>query len=102
MKWASLVAGVGIDHAAEPQRLVGEDADGPAAEPREGRDHVAGIGRLDLEDAVLVGQQRDDLAHVVGLARRWTARGRAGLRRGAPGDRSRRAPAGAARALPGR
>jgi len=47
----TLVAGVGVEHAAQPLRLVGDEADRPAAQSREGRHQIAGEGRLQLEHA---------------------------------------------------
>ena len=66
----TLVAGVAVDHAAEPQRLVGHEADRPSAQPRQCRHHVAGKRRLQLEQRAGIGQLAQDLAHVVGLAGR--------------------------------
>ena len=66
----TLVARIRVEHAPQPERLVGDEAHRPAAQPREGGHEIAGEGRLEFEHRLLVGDQRQHLAHVVGLARR--------------------------------
>ena len=64
-----LVGRVDIERAAEHHGLVGDDADGAAAQPREAGDQVLRPARLDLEDASAVHDGRDDLLHVIGAPR---------------------------------
>ena len=45
---------VDVEHAGERARLVADDADGLAAEPREAADDVLGEERLQLEELAVV------------------------------------------------
>ena len=47
--------------------MAGDDPDRMASDPREHRDHVRRVGRLQVHFAVPVHQTRDDVVHVVGL-----------------------------------
>ena len=55
-----------VQAAAEPQRVVGDDADGAAAEPAQRGGDVRRPLRVQLERAALVEQVLDDRVHVVG------------------------------------
>ena len=104
-----LGAGVGVEHAAEVARLVGDDADGAALEAGEPAHDVARPARRPLEQAAAVDDALDDVAHVVDAAlvvghgrrtgracsarpsgsaaggrRSWPAGGRAGRARASP------------------
>ena len=46
--------GVDVEHARERGRLVADDADAMAAEPREAADDVLRVARLDLEEVAVV------------------------------------------------
>src|ERR1700682_5276262 len=49
---------------------LGEKPARRAGEPREARDDIGGIGRLELEAAPDIGDGRDDLAYIVDATRR--------------------------------
>ena len=80
----------GVDDAAEAPRLVGDEADRAALDPRQGGDHVPRPVGAELEQAALVGERRGDVADVVDLARAL-GHGRAGSLRARPGARARSA-----------
>src|SRR5438067_8581254 len=61
--------GVDVEHAGEDGRLVGDDADAAAAEPREPADDVAREVLLDLEEVPVVDDRADDFLDVVRLVR---------------------------------
>src|SRR5947199_179509 len=61
-----LVGGIVVEGAPQHHRLVGDDADRVAGQAGEPDDNVAGPGGLQLEDAAVVDDGADDLAHVVG------------------------------------
>ena len=50
-----LARGVGVEHAGQHQRLVGDDADRAALDAAEAGDDVLGVRLLDLEEIALVG-----------------------------------------------
>ena len=54
----------------EVRRLVRDDADGAAAEPREADDDVARVVPVHLEERPIVGDRVHEVEHVVGLVRR--------------------------------
>ena len=58
-----------VEHAGERPRLVADDADAVAAEPREPAHDVLGEERLDLEELAVVDDRRDDRLDVVRLRR---------------------------------
>ena len=60
---------VDVEHAGERGRLVADDPDGVAAEPREAADDVRRPVRLHLEELAVVDDLRDHLLHVVRLRR---------------------------------
>ena len=62
-----LAAGVGIEHAGQHHRLVGDEADGAALDAAEAGDDVLGKVRLDLEEIAFVGDLQDQLLDVVGF-----------------------------------
>ena len=57
-------------HAGQVGRLVGDDADGPAAQAREADDDVRRVVPVHLEEVPVVGDRVDDVVHVVRLVRR--------------------------------
>ena len=65
----ALLGGGDVDDAAEVARLVCDDADRPAAEAGEARDHVARPARRDLEQVAAVDHVAHDVAHVIDLTR---------------------------------
>ena len=65
----SLLCGVGVDRAAQPARLIGDDADRPSLHARERADDVACPARRELEQLAAVDQVGRDVADVVDLAR---------------------------------
>ena len=65
-----LLAGVGVERAALEHRVVGDEADALAVEPREHRGERFAVALLQLEARVLVRDRGDDLAHVVHLVAR--------------------------------
>ena len=82
-----LVGGVHHQHAALDLRLVGDEADGPAAQTGEADDDLAREAALDLEPRAGVDEPVDDLVHVEPLALvighdRIDRAPRLGLRRG--------------------
>ena len=64
-----LVRGVDVEHAGERARLVADDADRVAAEPREPRDDVLRPALAHLEELAVVDHPPDHLVHVVRLVR---------------------------------
>ena len=48
------MTGVDVEHAGQKRRLVGDDADRPAVEPREADDDVLGVVLLHLEEVAVV------------------------------------------------
>ena len=60
---------VDVEHAGERARLVADDADRVAAEPREAADDVLGEALVHLEELAVVDDLRDHLLHVVRLVR---------------------------------
>ena len=60
---------VDVEHARERARLVADDADAPAAEPREAADDVLGEARLQLEEVPVVDDEPDHALDVVRLRR---------------------------------
>src|SRR3954452_16597948 len=58
----------GIDNAAEPQRLVGEEANRPPVQPCQRRYYVGGVARLEFKDAAAIGDAGNRQAHVEALA----------------------------------
>ena len=64
---ARLLRGLGVDHATEIPRLVGDHADRPPVDAGERGDHVACPARGDLEQVPAVHQGGDHAAHVVHL-----------------------------------
>ena len=68
-KRARLLRGVDVEHAGQVLRLVADDADRVAVEAREADDDVLREVLVDLEELAVVDDQRDDVAHVVGLLR---------------------------------
>ena len=61
---------VDVERAGEHRRLVRDDADRPAVEPREADDDVLRVVLVDLEKVAVVDDRVDDVEHVVGLVRR--------------------------------
>ena len=66
---ARLLARVDVERAGEHLRLVGDDADAAAVQPREADHDVHRPEREDLEELAVVHDAADHLVHVVGLAR---------------------------------
>ena len=64
---ARLARGRDVEAAGEHRRLVGDDADGGAADAAEAGDDVLRVTRLELEEVALVHDLGDQLPHVVGL-----------------------------------
>ena len=62
-----LAAGIGIEHAGEHHRLVGDKADGGAFDAAEADDDVLRETLLELEELALVGDLHDQFLDVVGL-----------------------------------
>ena len=60
---------VDVEHAGERLRLVADDPDGVAAEPREPADDVLGEALVHLEKLAFVDDAPDDVLHVVRLVR---------------------------------
>jgi hypothetical protein len=60
--------GVGVEHAAQVARLVGDDPDGAAVEPSQRAHDVARPARGDLERPPAVDERARDFADVVDLA----------------------------------
>ena len=67
MKRLILSRGVDVQDARHHGRLVGHDPDGEAVEAREADHGVGREGRVDLEEAVAVEDEVQDLADVVRL-----------------------------------
>ena len=61
---------VDVEGARKVRRLVGDDADRPAAHAREPHEDVPGVVLLHLEEHALVDDRDNHLVHVVGLVRR--------------------------------
>src|SRR2546422_1793783 len=60
---------VDVQHARQHRRLVRDEADRPAAQPREPDDQVLGEGLVHLEELPVVHDPPDHVVHVVGLGR---------------------------------
>ena len=82
---------VDVEHAGERVRLVADDADAEAAEPREAADDVLGEARLELEEVAVVDDERRSRAscRTASSPRRERAC-RARAPRGRPGRPARR------------
>ena len=61
---------VDVERAGEHRRLVGDDADRPAVEPREADDDVPRVVLVHLEKVAIVGHRVNQIEHVVRLIRR--------------------------------
>ena len=61
---------VDVERAGEHGRLVGDDADRTAVEPREADDDVPRVVLVHLEEVALVGDRVNHIEHVVRLVRR--------------------------------
>ena len=61
--------GIDVQDAREDHRLLGDDADRSAVEPRESADDVLRPAFVHLEDLPVVNDAADDVLHVVGLVR---------------------------------
>ena len=61
---------VDVERAGEHRRLVGDDPDRPAVEPREADQDVLRVVVVHLEEVALVDDQVDHVEHVVRLVRR--------------------------------
>ena len=61
----ALLRGRDVERAGDRHRLVGDDADRPAADRGEGGDEVRRPARAQLEQLAVVDDGADDVAHVV-------------------------------------
>ena len=62
-----LGGGVDVEHAGHRARLVADDADRVAVQPREPDHDVLGVVLVDLEELAVVDHEADHVADVVGL-----------------------------------
>ena len=74
MNRVALSAASHVQAARQHAGVVGDDADGPAAQTRQGHHHVAGKMGVGLEEIPVVHDGADDVVHVVRLPRRCPGR----------------------------